>query len=65
MDRHLSSASPVLLRDGDTDSEILALWSAGRDTLDIARALGVPEADVVNRLPKVLAARRERQRVPA
>jgi len=39
--------------------DILALWSAGKDTLDIARALGVPEADIYNRLPKVLERARQ------
>lgn len=36
----------------------LAAWSAGRDTLDIARMLGVPESLIANELPKFLARRR-------
>ena len=41
-----------------TDQEILALWCAGRNTFDIARATGVPECEVANRLPRILAIRR-------
>lgn len=35
---------------GYADSKILALWNAGRDTLDIARALNLPESAIANRL---------------
>ncbi len=41
-----------------TDQQILALWCAGRDTFDIARATGVPESAVSGRLPRILAIRR-------
>ena len=41
-----------------TDQQILALWCAGRDTHDIARATGVPESEVANRLPRILANQR-------
>jgi hypothetical protein len=47
---------------GDSDDDIFAYWAAGWDTSQIAAALGVPEADVANRLPKMLDARRGRQR---
>lgn len=30
---------------------MVALWYAGKDTLDIARALSLPEHDIANRLP--------------
>ncbi|MDB5594892.1 MAG: hypothetical protein JWM36_1853 [Hyphomicrobiales bacterium] len=38
----------------------LALWSAGRNTADIARMLGVPESLVANNLPQIIDRRRER-----
>lgn len=44
--------------DGSLDAEIFAYWSAGRTNAEIARALGVPEAAIVIRLPQVLDARR-------
>jgi hypothetical protein len=47
-----------LLNSGALDDTVIALWCGGRDTLDIAQALGVPEAEVANRLPKVLERRR-------
>ena len=34
--------------------EALALWCSGRDTRDIASALGVPECSVANALPRLL-----------
>lgn len=40
------------------DQQFLALWCAGRDTFDIARSVGVPESEVANRLPHILATRR-------
>lgn len=36
----------------------LAAWSAGNDTVDIARMLGLPESLVANELPKFLQRRR-------
>lgn len=42
-----------------TDEQILGMWCAGFDTLSIARVIGVPEADIYNKLPKVLERRRQ------
>lgn len=41
------------------DQVALALWCAGRDTYDIAIALGVPESQVANQLPRLLDQLRE------
>jgi hypothetical protein len=43
----------------DCDEIILAAWNSGQDTYDIALALGIDEHVVANRLPIVLAKRRE------
>jgi len=40
------------------DDKILVLWTRGQDTLDIARAIGQPEASIANRLPALLERRR-------
>lgn len=37
------------------DAEMLRMWSLGSDTLDIARALLLPEAFVYSRLAEVRA----------
>lgn len=42
-----------------SDDALLALWSAGRDTYDIALAVGLPEAVVANRLPHIRERRRQ------
>jgi hypothetical protein len=47
---------------GDLDADILAHWSAGRDTMDISRALCVPESIVANKLPKLIERRRQDRR---
>lgn len=41
-----------------SDHEILAMWPACHDTSDIARAVGVPESEIANRLPRILDDRR-------
>lgn len=33
---------------------ILPLWKQGKDTLEIARMLALPEFEIANRLPKLL-----------
>lgn len=42
----------------DTDLKICLMWESGSDTLDIARAVGVRESAVYNRLLAVRAMRR-------
>lgn len=51
------------IADGAFDDSILAMWSGGRNTADIAAAFGAPESVVANRLPKVLERRREQRSV--
>lgn len=41
----------------------LALWSAGRNTWDIARELGEPESSVANMLPRLIE-RRKAEKLP-
>jgi hypothetical protein len=48
--------------EGELRQQVLAMWCAGRDTLDIARALCIPESDIANSLPKILEQRRYEQR---
>jgi hypothetical protein len=43
------------LSGGYLDAEMLRLWSAGFDTLDIARAVLLPEEFVYVRLPAIRA----------
>lgn len=40
------------------ESMIFPLWNAGKNTNEIARALGLPEAEIANRLPLILERRR-------
>lgn len=42
------------------ESMILPLWCAGRNTSEIARELGLPEAEIANRIPRILEERRQR-----
>jgi hypothetical protein len=42
-----------------TDQALLSYWDARRDTAEIAKLLGLTEATVANRLPKLLERRRE------
>lgn len=44
---------------GAHDAEILKLWQAGNDTLDIARALMVAESEVARRVPVILERNRQ------
>jgi hypothetical protein len=44
-----------------SDAEILMLWRGGKDTLDIARQLWVPEDHIANRLPHILLRDRQDQ----
>lgn len=41
------------------DETILAHWRDGLNTLDIARALPLPESEVWNRLPRILQRARQ------
>jgi DNA-directed RNA polymerase specialized sigma24 family protein len=41
------------------EQEILVLWKAGRNTQEIARAVGLPESEVANRLPSILERSRQ------
>ena len=50
--RPVLRANDVHLFPADRE-RILALWCAGRDTLDIARVMGLPEAVIYNALPKL------------
>lgn len=36
-----------------TEAMIFPLWRGGKDTLDIAQALGLPEYEIANRLWKL------------
>ena len=40
------------------DDAVLSYWTAGKNTADIASLLGLPESEVANRLPRLLARRR-------
>ncbi len=40
------------------EAMVLALWTAGRNTAEIAAQVGVPESKVANALPGILEARR-------
>jgi hypothetical protein len=44
-----------------TDLLILQHWRAGLDTLDIARAMGIAESEIANRLPHILEEDRQEQ----
>lgn len=41
---------------------ILPLWKQGKDTLEIARMLALPEFEIANRLPKLLDQHRMERR---
>lgn len=44
-----------------TDEEILMHWRAGKDTVDIANQLWVPEYHIAGRLPRILERDRQDQ----
>lgn len=49
---------PLFVSDG-AKGMIVALWCAGRNTHDIAKALRFPEFEVANALPLLLARHRQ------
>ena len=52
-----SAIDPLPLSSGKA-RKALAYWSAGRNTHEIARLLGEPEARVANEIPKLLERKR-------
>jgi hypothetical protein len=43
------------------DARILELWRAGSDTYEISKSLWLPEANIANRLPRLLERSRQDQ----
>lgn len=40
------------------DERVIAMWRAGKNTADIAEYLGLSEAQIANRLPRILQSQR-------
>ena len=40
------------------DERVIAMWLAGKNTADIAEYLGLSEAQIANRLPRILQSQR-------